>query len=129
MRQILFRNLMLIDDDEEDQEIFNIALSQVSTEAKCITYSDATKALSDLNTAQHYPDVIFLDLNMPIMNGQQFLVEIKKSQKLKHIPIIIFSTSSHAATISIIKQLGAHVFITKPGDFGKLKEILGRLIN
>lgn len=126
---MLFRNLMLIDDDEEDQEIFNAALGHVSNEAKCVNYSDATKALSDLNAAQHYPDVIFLDLNMPIMNGQQFLVEIKKSQKLKHIPIIIFSTSSHAATINITKQLGAHDFVTKPGDFEKLKEILGRLIN
>ncbi|CAN5914002.1 response regulator [soil metagenome] len=126
---MLYRNLMLIDDDEEDQEIFNVALSEVARLATCINYSDATKALRDLNSTTDFPDVIFLDLNMPIMNGQQFLVEIKKNKKLKHIPIIIFSTSSHAATIQITKLLGAHDFITKPGDFEKLKMILRELIN
>jgi CheY-like chemotaxis protein len=123
-----YRHLMLIDDDEEDQEIFNTALQQVSSEVSCTNYNDASKALKDLNAAFDHPDVIFLDLNMPIMNGQQFLVEIKKNQKLKHIPVIIFSTSSHQPTIQITKHLGAHDFITKPGDFETLKAILKRLI-
>lgn len=125
---MLYKNLMLIDDDEEDQEIFNAALKQVSAEATCANYSDATKALKVLTETTDYPDVIFLDLNMPVMNGQQFLMAIKKNEKLKHIPIIIFSTSSHTATIELTKQLGAHNFITKPGDFETLKEILKRLI-
>ncbi len=119
---------MLIDDDEEDQEIFNAALKQVSAQARCVNYSDATKALHALASSQEHPDVIFLDLNMPIMNGQQFLLAIKKNKDLKDIPVIIFSTSSHAATIELTKQMGAHDFITKPGDFELLKEILKRLI-
>ncbi len=125
---MLYRNLMLIDDDEEDQEIFNAALKQVSAEAKCVNYSDAAKALNALDSSKEHPDVIFLDLNMPIMNGQQFLMEIKKNEALKNIPIIIFSTSSHAATIELTKQMGAHDFITKPDDFDVLKNILKRLV-
>ncbi len=125
---MLYNNLMLIDDDEEDQEIFNAALKQVSPDAKCVNYSDAAKALHALASAEEHPDVIFLDLNMPIMNGQQFLLAIKKNKALKNIPIIIFSTSSHATTIELTKQMGAHDFITKPGDFNLLKDILKRLV-
>lgn len=73
-------------------------------------------------------DVIFSDLNMPRMNGQQFLLEIKKLPELKDIPVIIFSTSSHAHTIQLVKDFGAHEFITKPGLFNELVSTLRRLL-
>jgi CheY-like chemotaxis protein len=123
-----YRHLVLIDDDEDDQEIFLAALSEVSDAVTCTTYVSAQEALQALTGAQQTPDVIFLDLNMPLMNGQQFLVEIKKIGSLKHIPVIIFSTSSHSATIQATKELGAYDFITKPGSFNKLITILTPLI-
>ncbi len=113
-------NILLIDDDEEDQEIFLAALEVISQTTQCEAYSDASRALYDLKERRLKPDVIFLDLNMPSMSGHQFLVEIKKDRYLEHIPVIIFSTSSHEGTISLTHELGAHDFMTKPGDFNSL---------
>lgn len=98
-----YQNILYID-DEDDTEIFIAAAKEIS------------------------PEVIFLDLNMPIMNGQQFLEEIKKNEELKNIPIIIFSTTANFRAIQLTKELGAHSFITKPGRYDELVKILKPLI-
>lgn len=125
---MLYNNILLIDDDEDDQEIFLMALDELSENFKCTTISSARDALSQLENGQLSPDLILLDLNMPIMNGQQFLAEIKKKESLKHIPVIIFSTSFHEATIQLARELGAADFITKPGKIPDLVNILKPLI-
>lgn len=124
-----YRNILLIDDDVEDQEIFNSALSKVSDELQCVSLTSAREALDKLNTQELKPDIIFLDLNMPIMGGQEFLTKIKNTDDLNHIPVIIFSTSSNPATIAETKSLGAVDFITKPNRFDALVEILKPIIN
>ena len=119
-----FQNLLLIDDDEDDQEIFLTAAKQLSESVICSTMFDATEALRKLDEKTLTPDVIFLDLNMPAMNGQQFLTKIKSNPQLKDIPIIIFSTSSNHKTVQLMKDLGAQDFITKPEKFDQLLTIL-----
>lgn len=119
-----FQKIVLIDDDEEDQEIFKTALSQISEMLECITFTDPRQALSQLFERGLEPDVIFLDLNMPIMTGQEFLTEIKKREETQGIPIIIFSTSSNPATVKLTKEMGAADFITKPDRFDKLVKML-----
>jgi CheY-like chemotaxis protein len=119
-----FQTLLLIDDDEDDQEIFITAAGEVSRAVSCMAFHDAREALDKLSRKEISPDVIFLDLNMPVMDGHQFLAEIKRNPELKHIPIIIFSTSSHPNTIRAAKALGAHDFITKPGLYDELVSIL-----
>jgi CheY-like chemotaxis protein len=126
---MLYNHVLLIDDDEDDQEIFLTAMQQVSTSVTCHTSDNASEALNKLNIRQLNPDVIFLDLNMPVMNGQQFLIAIKKISHLKDIPVIIFSTSSHKATIELMKELEAHDFITKPERFDQLITILKPLFS
>ncbi|MDF2438638.1 MAG: response regulator receiver protein [Bacteroidota bacterium] len=123
-----YKKILLVDDDEDDQEIFLSAVNEVSENAECLPLSDATEALAKLSAKEIEPDVIFLDLNMPVMNGQQFLVEIKKREELKKIPVIIFSTSSHLATIQLMKDLGAADFITKPDKYDELVKILSSRI-
>lgn len=119
-----FQNLLLIDDDEDDQEIFITAAGQVSRSVACTALVDAREALEKLSRRELYPDVIFLDLNMPMMDGHQFLTEIKKNPELAEIPIIIFSTTSNPRTIQSMKALGAYDFITKPGLYDELVSIL-----
>jgi CheY-like chemotaxis protein len=126
---MLYNYLLLIDDDEDDQDIFLTAIQRISTSVKSKTFDNGVKALEELSAKVISPDVIFLDLNMPVMNGQQFLVEIKKNSELKHIPVIIFSTSSHHATKQLMKDLGAHDFITKPDRFDQLISILKPLFS
>ncbi len=119
-----YKDILLIDDDEDDQEIFITAANTLSHNIKCTAIFDAAVALEKLSGKSIIPDVIFLDLNMPVMNGQQFLLEIKKRESLRDIPVIIFSTSSQPKTIDTMKKLGAHDFITKPGLFDELVTIL-----
>jgi CheY-like chemotaxis protein len=123
-----YQNILLIDDDIEDQEIFNSALGLVSNGLQCTSLTNAKEALRKLNSHELHPDVIFLDLNMPIMSGQEFLAEIKNIDHLRTIPIIIFSTSSHLGTIAATKALGAINFITKPNRFDELVNILKPLM-
>jgi CheY-like chemotaxis protein len=123
-----YHNVLLIDDDEDDQEIFVSAVKQVASSVVCNCFDNATEALQNLAAGVLVPDVIFLDLNMPGMNGQQFLVEIKKRSDLSNIPVIIFSTASQSNTIQLMKSLGAHEFITKPSDYDKLLNILRPLL-
>ncbi|MDQ6608671.1 MAG: response regulator [Bacteroidota bacterium] len=119
-----YQDILLIDDDEEDGEIFLTALKAVSDTVTCTVLNNARQALDKLSSKAIRPDVIFLDLNMPGMNGQQFLLAVKKVIALQTIPVIIFSTTSHLATIQITKELGAQDFITKPNNFDDLVAIL-----
>ena len=85
-----YKNILLIDDDDDDQEIFLSAVEQVSESVTCVALGNATEALHQLTTKAIVPDIIFLDLNMPIMNGQQFLTEIKKNAALKNKLLFYF---------------------------------------
>jgi CheY-like chemotaxis protein len=121
--------ILHIDDDEDDHEIFATALSAASTDIELLFIDNAMDALQDLLTATAYPDIIFLDLNMPEMNGQQLLIEIKKHERLKNIPVIILSTSSHKPTIELTRELGAKDFFTKPDRFEDLVLMLKKVLN
>jgi CheY-like chemotaxis protein len=124
-----YRNILLVDDDEEDQEIFNAALTIASGEANCMAVTNAIEAFDKLARKELEPDVIFLDVNMPLMNGLELLKKIKSTEHLNTIHVIMFSTSSNPATISAAKELGAVSFITKPNRFDDLVNILKPLIS
>jgi len=70
------------------------------------------------------PDIIFLDLNMPIMNGTEFLQKIKTIDRLKDIPVVIFSTTSDERATQHVKRLGAMDFITKPDKIKDWRTVL-----
>jgi len=123
-----YNNILLIDDDADDQEIFYAALHTISDVVACIAISYAREALEKLRSKEITPDVIFLDLNMPIMTGQQFLLEIKKEEALKTIPVVIFSTTANQTTINLTLELGAHAFITKPTKFDELIQAIHSVI-
>jgi CheY-like chemotaxis protein len=107
-------SVLLIDDDEDDRDFFLEAVSNAHPEIKCTTAVNGQDGLEALVEQKVRPDLIFLDLNMPLMNGQQFLTEIKSRSKFTAIPIVILSTSSDQATINEAMRLGAKAFITKP---------------
>jgi CheY-like chemotaxis protein len=114
---------MLIDDDEDDREIFKNAIDHIN-KVSCTYFDSAGDALKVLISGEIAPDVIFLDLNMPIMSGQQFLKAIKSIAGLNTIPVIIFSTSANPKNIREVRELGAHNYIVKPYTYGELIEIL-----
>ena len=123
-----YQNILIIDDDEDDQEIFLAAVKEVSTTVVSMAFDSGIEALKQLRLHSISPEVIFLDLNMPVMSGQQVLIELKNDPALQNIPVIIFSTSSRPSTIQEMKDLGATNFITKPLGFKDLVNILKPLL-
>ena len=117
--------LLLVDDDKDDQEIFHIALQDLKDGFDCKYANDGNEALEylkDPNTV--LPQCIFIDMNMPRMNGIQCLAEIKKDPKLAAIPSYMYSTSADQKSIEAARELGAMDFIIKPASISELTEIL-----
>lgn len=114
----------MIDDDEDDQFIFRIAIEELNKAISLTCRNNASDTLDELTNNNSLPDIIFLDLNMPGMSGEQFLISIKKNKRLGDIPVIVFSTSSQQDTIDDMKKLGAIDFICKPSDIKGLITLL-----
>lgn len=112
------------DDDPEDCELFTEALLQIDPDVKSIIAKDGREALAFLNNTRDLPDYIFLDINMPLVDGKKCLIEIKKSMKLKDIPVVMYSTTSDTSEIMEFYKLGAHDFLIKPNNFSKLCDSL-----
>ncbi len=122
--------VLLIDDDADDRELFREALQQVAPMVQCMEADDGDVAMYLLNQPDSVlPDVIFLDLNMPRMNGKQCLNELKQSNVLAHIPVIIYTTSKRGADIEETKNLGAVHFITKPAAFDNICKSIGYVLS
>jgi CheY-like chemotaxis protein len=118
-----------VDDDEDDREIFCLALAEADAHIKCIEARDGREALHILADTSLVPNYIFLDLNMPLMNGKECLAEIRKQPHLNQVPVIIFSTSSSERDIQETKDLGATSFIKKPPLISTLANNLTELFN
>lgn len=120
MKAVLF-----IDDDEDDKLVFGHALSAIDTSIQYLTASDGIEALKILNEELVIlPDLIFMDLNMPKMDGFTCLDKIKQSKDLREIPVMILSTSTNPRDMEKAKSLGAKTFITKPATYTGLIETL-----
>src|SRR3954464_10206706 len=91
-------SIMLVDDDEDDQLIFTSVINEINSSIDCRCVDNAINGLKTLHVNNNYkPDCIFLDLNLPLMHGFEFLKSIKTSSDLNTIPVIIYSTSSREA--------------------------------
>lgn len=120
---------LLADDDADDQLLFLEALGEIDTSIECLVALNGEDALQKLkDRRENLPNYIFLDLNMPRMNGLQCLNEIKKMEQLHNIPVIIYTTSAAQRDIDESKKSGAEKFITKPTSFQELKNILHELV-
>ena len=125
--------IFLIDDDIDDQTIFALALEELVPSCHCVTAKDGIEALEKLRGGHVKPDFIFLDLNMPRMNGKQCLNEIKKESHLGKIPVVIYTTSSESRDKEQLLSMGASAFVTKPPVMqellASLKEVFFQLNN
>lgn len=118
----------LIDNDQDDQEIFQMALREVNPHISCIVANDGITALEKLKGNSHHPSFIFVDMNMPLMNGKQCLQEIRKIPQLANVPVYIYSTGADPHSVAATKALGATDFLIKPSGFRQLVKLLSTLI-
>lgn len=124
------RNIFLSDDDKDDCSMFSEALEELAADTRLTIASDGAKLMKALEeNVPPPPEFIFLDLNMPRKNGFECLQEIRKSPKLKDIPVIIFSTSSNRDVVDRSFQEGANLYITKPSSFTLLKKTLAFVLS
>lgn len=121
MRENVF---LLADDDQDDQEMFFEALTSINESIVCHAVLNGREALEKLNELEKSPDLIFLDVNMPVMTGWECLEKLKKEERYKNIPVVIISTSSYLREKKIALEMGALCYLTKPNDFDELKDVL-----
>lgn len=122
--------ILHVDDDKDDQEIFSEAVNKIDASIKCVVADDGFDAHSLLKNAPTSltPDYIFLDINMPRMNGLELLAILKKDDRLSRIPICMFSTSFSEEEIASINVLGARC-IQKQSDFQKTVKVLSTVLS
>lgn len=124
------KRFLVIDDDTDDRELFCEALASIDPVIICEQAMDGKEALAKLRAieAGDKPDIIFLDINMPVMDGWQFLTQLRREDGYREIPVIVYTTSSTSKDKRIASDLGALCFITKPHAYGRLKHILGTVV-
>ena len=106
----LYKNILYIEDDEDDQILFEEAMRDIGDSMHCSLANNGKEALEKLKTSLDLPDIIFLDINMPLMNGFEFIKHLKAEQSFCKIPVVILSTST--SEIEKMLQLGPYEFIT-----------------
>lgn len=109
-----------VDDDQEDRDFFCEALREIDPSIICLMAESGAEALALLQSHMPVPDLIFLDINMPMMDGKQCLRKIKSIPQLEPIPIIMYSTSTNTREIRECYRLGAVDFLIKPYSYEKL---------
>lgn len=119
---------LLIDDDHEDHEIFNIALSQTKLPVSLYAISNPTEAIEQLNKNIIQPDVIFIDVNMPKIGAVECISRIKAFENLKEITLIAISTFASESDRNELSKLGVR-FITKPSRIDHYESILADILS
>ena len=121
--------ITLADDDEDDRLFFTDAFDELKINTIVNTVNNGKELLNFLNHPDTVlPNIVFLDLNMPILNGIDCLKQIKLNEKYKDIAIAIYSTSSSDQDVEDTFVLGANIYIKKPSNFDDLKKILSDVI-
>lgn len=121
--------VLLADDDLDDCLFFEEAMAEMSNPPNLTTVGDGVKLLAYLNSnLNQLPDIVFIDMNMPKKSGIECVVEIKANEKLKHLPLIIYSTSLDPAVINILHKNGALYYMQKQGDFSIHKRTIQKAL-
>jgi len=119
---------LIVDDDRDDQEIFLLCLSDIEAGIDCVAADDGIDAIALLEGG-YVPDYIFIDVNMPRMNGIDCLRILKNMNQLQHSRIFMYSTTSEEATLAESMKIGAEEFIVKPARIADLRKKLAIIFN
>jgi len=117
--------IYLADDDKEDRMLFKDALDEIEN-VTIKDFDNGVTLMDNLLKVDKLPHVIYLDLNMPLMNGEECLNDIRNEPKLSDIPIIIYSTYADVSITNELQKKGANLYLVKPNSFEKLKCLLAK---
>ncbi|GAB3163588.1 response regulator [Telluribacter humicola] len=120
---------LIIDNNEEDQRFLTIAMVQVDAHIDCVSAKSGKEALGKLRKDPAFiPDYIFLSLDLPGKDARQTLVELKKIERLRHVPVVVLSAPEEKGVQEMI-ELGAWCFTVKPDTISKWVQLLMQLVN
>ena len=124
--------ILLVDDDPADTELTEELLAESKVKLELYTVQDGVYAMEFLRKQGEYanvptPDLILLDLNMPRKDGRETLEEIKQDPALKHIPVVILTTSDSDIDVAKSYATGASCYIKKPVDLGEFQKVVAAI--
>lgn len=117
--------ILLVEDDEIDQMTVKRALNDIHVTNKLYVSCNGEEALEFLrDEGNQKPGIILLDINMPRMNGIEFLTEIKKDAEFKKIPVVVLTTSVEEQDKVDSFSLGVSGYMLKPVDYSQFVEVV-----
>jgi CheY-like chemotaxis protein len=120
-------SILLADDDPVDRELFIEGMNDTGTKFKVDEVENGEELLKHLSTTKYLPDLIILDLNMPVKDGRETLRELKSSEAYRHIPVFVLSTSNARFDVELAIHTGANLFLVKPHGYKEIVEMLSNL--
>ncbi|ADY30292.1 MULTISPECIES: response regulator [Cellulophaga] len=122
-------NIVLADDDSDDRLLFEEAIEEIDVKTNLSLFKDGKELIDYLVLPEAVlPEIVFLDLNMPVKNGMQCLKEIRNNDTLKDLCVAIYSTSSSEQDIEETFVNGANIYINKPNSFSALKKVIEKIV-
>ena len=121
--------IAVVDDDEDDRAFLTEAVMSVC-QSDILIAANGKELIESLCTIDFVPTLMFLDLNMPLMDGHECLEELKKVQRLRDMIVIIYTTSSNPGHVERTYNCGANLYVTKPmqyADIGKIVTTISEL--
>ncbi|MEJ0101550.1 MAG: response regulator [Bacteroidota bacterium] len=123
----LSKTILLIEDDKDDQEFFIEAINGIQNAVLYYVANNGREAITILNNAVILPDIIFSDINMPMMDGIECLSQIRKNPLTRNIPVVILTTDTRRT--ELVLEMGAKAFIKKPSAGKMLSGLIDQIIN
>lgn len=124
----VIKNLIIADDDSDDQALLKETIDDHEFAPAVKTVFDGSQLMRSIANGP-LPDLILLDLNMPNKNGIECLAEIRSDKELKHLPVVVLSTSKEMRDIESCYTNGANLFFSKPYSFESLKSLVHNILN
>lgn len=123
-----YRNILLVNDTNDDAEIFVLVLNAISDKIRSSVESSALEALKKLQDSKLSPDIIFLDYNMPYLDGSGFLKLLRDIKGLKRIPVVLYSRDSGLMIEEAMTKFNGVQFLKKRTNFRKLFKSLQNIV-
>lgn len=128
-------NVLLVEDSISDQIIIKRSIEEAKVQCNLYVANNGREALDMLSHAPPYqdktlypkPDLILLDMNMPIMNGKETLQKIRETPELKHLPVVILTTSTREKDVLDSYRLGVNAYLAKPMEESGFVDTVVRL--
>ena len=122
-------NILLVEDNESDIRLTEIALQRAKFSNALKVARDGESALRMLERqppfeGESLPDIVLLDLNLPRVHGSEVLRRIREREDLKHLPVVILTTSEAERDVLECYKNHANCYIAKPTDFARFMEVV-----